>query len=219
MAETRTALNANMQTEKTTRRASGLEFQRRFTDGKTAPFDAVEWEKRTALIGNEKGVTIFRQEDVEVPKNWSQTATNIVTSKYFHGKPGSREREGSVRQLISRVVNTIVAWGEKGGYFASNPARDAFRDELTHLLVEQKVAFNSPVWFNVGVQAKPQCSACFINSVRDEMGSIMDLAKTEAMLFKYGSGAGVNLSPIRGDRKSTRLNSSHLKLSRMPSSA
>src|SRR5690348_17876867 len=135
----------------------GLPFERYFTDGKMSPFDAVEWEKRTALIGNEKGVTIFRQEDVEVPKSWSQTATNIVASKYFHGKPGTPEREGSVRQLIGRVANTIVRWGEQGGYFADAASRDAFKDELTHLLVEQKMAFNSPVWFNVGVQAKPQC--------------------------------------------------------------
>src|ERR1700676_1238907 len=112
----------------------GLTFQRFFTDGKKSPFDAVEWEKRTALIGNEKGVTIFRQEDVEVPKSWSQTATNIVTSKYFHGKPGTAQREGSVRQLIGRVVNTIVRWGEQCGYFADAGSRDAFRDELAHLL-------------------------------------------------------------------------------------
>ncbi len=180
---------------------TGLEFERYFTDGRTSPFDAVEWEKRVALIGNEKGKTIFRQEDVEVPKGWSQTATNIVASKYFHGKLNTPEREGSVRQLISRVVNTIVGWGEKGGYFASAPARDAFRDELTHLLVEQKMAFNSPVWFNVGVQAKPQCSACFINSVQDDMESIMNLAKTEGMLFKWGSGTGTNFSSLRGSRE------------------
>src|SRR5580698_23239 len=179
----------------------GLPFERYFTDGKISPFDAVEWEKRTALIGNEKGVTIFRQEDVEVPKSWSQTATNIVTSKYFHGKPGSREREGSVRQLISRVVNTIVRWGQEGGYFASDASRDAFRDELTHLLVEQKMAFNSPVWFNVGVQPKPQCSACFINSVEDNMESIMGLTRTEGMLFKWGSGTGTNFSSLRGSKE------------------
>src|SRR5579864_4519653 len=107
----------------------GLVFGRFFTDGKVSPFDAVEWEKRTALIGNEKGVTIFRQEDVEVPKSWSQTATNIVTSKYFHGKPGSPEREGSVRQLIGRVASTIVRWGDAGGYFATSESREAFRDE------------------------------------------------------------------------------------------
>src|SRR6184192_38406 len=179
----------------------GLAFPRYFTDGEKSPFDAVEWEKRTALIGNEKGVTIFRQEDVEVPKTWSQTATNIVASKYFHGKMGTADRETSVRQLISRVANTIVRWGEQSGYFADAASRDAFKDELTHLLVEQKMAFNSPVWFNVGVQAKPQCSACFINSVRDDMGSIMDLAKTEGMLFKWGSGTGTNFSTLRGSKE------------------
>lgn len=180
---------------------TGLVFKRYFTDGKTSPFEAVEWEKRTALIGNEKGVTIFRQENVEVPKNWSQTATNIVTSKYFHGKPGSPEREGSVRHLISRVVDTIVRWGEEGGYFADAESSDAFRDELTHLLVEQKMSFNSPVWFNVGVQSKPQCSACFINSVSDSMESIMGLTRTEGMLFKWGSGTGTNFSTLRGSKE------------------
>jgi ribonucleoside-diphosphate reductase alpha chain len=180
---------------------NGLPFRRYFTSGKMSPFDAVEWEKRTALIGNEKGVTIFRQDDIEVPKNWSQTATNIVASKYFHGKPGSPEREGSVRQLINRVVTTIVRWGEEGGYFADGGSRDAFRDELTHLLVEQKMAFNSPVWFNVGVQAKPQCSACFINSVSDTMESIMGLTRTEGMLFKWGSGTGTNFSTLRGSKE------------------
>src|SRR5439155_8346104 len=112
---------------------------RHFTDGKKAPFDAVEWEKRVALIGNEKGVTIFRQEDVEVPRSWTQTATNIVASKYFHGKMGTPDRESSVRQLIGRVANTIVRWGNEGGYFADAASREAFRDELTHLLVEQKI--------------------------------------------------------------------------------
>ena len=202
MAETRMALNSNTQTEKVTRRSTGLEFQRRFTDGKVAPFDAVEWERRTALIGNDKGQVIFRQENVEVPKSWSQTATNIVTSKYFHGKPNTPERETSVRQLIARVADTIVRWGMEGGYFASAESKHAFHDELTHLLVEQKMAFNSPVWFNVGVQAKPQCSACFINSVQDNMDSIMNLAKTEGMLFKWGSGTGTNFSSLRGSRES-----------------
>jgi ribonucleoside-diphosphate reductase alpha chain len=207
MATVKTALNGKpMETGAMPERipatsTKGLFFQRYFTDGKQSPFDAVEWEKRTALIGNEKGVTIFRQEGVEVPKSWSQTATNIVTSKYFHGKPGSPEREGSVRQLISRVVNTIVRWGEEGGYFADHASRDAFRDELTHLLVEQKMSFNSPVWFNVGVQAKPQCSACFINSVKDTMESIMGLTRTEGMLFKWGSGTGTNFSTLRGSRE------------------
>src|ERR1035437_6273293 len=191
-----------MQTERAKRRETGMHFESLFTDGRVAPFDAVEWESRTALIGNEKGQVIFRQEGVEVPKSWSQTATNIVTSKYFHGKPGSPEREGSVRQLIARVVNTVVRWGEEGGYFANDASREAFRDELTHLLVEQKMAFNSPVWFNVGIQAKPQCSACFINSVQDSMDSIMNLAKTEGMLFKWGSGTGTNFSSLRGSRES-----------------
>src|SRR3974390_1588216 len=180
---------------------TGLLFERYFTDGRVSPFDAVEWERRVALIGNEKGKTIFRQENVEVPKGWSQTATNIVASKYFHGKLNTPERESSVRQLISRVVDTIVRWGEQGGYYADTASRDAFRDDLTHLLVEQKMAFNSPVWFNVGVQPKPQCSACFINSVQDNMGSIMDLAKTEGMLFKWGSGTGTNFSTLRGSRE------------------
>jgi ribonucleoside-diphosphate reductase alpha chain len=202
MAETRTALNGMTETNQITRRASGLEFQRRFTDGKVSPFDKVEWERRTALIGNDKGQVIFRQENVEVPKTWSMTATNIVASKYFHGKPNTPERETSVRQLIGRVVDTIVRWGEEGGYFASTESKNIFRDELTHLLVEQKVAFNSPVWFNVGVQAKPQCSACFINSVQDNMDSIMNLAKTEGMLFKWGSGTGTNFSSLRGSKES-----------------
>jgi ribonucleoside-diphosphate reductase alpha chain len=186
---------------RTTGVRGGLVFERYFTDGAVSPFDNVEWEKRTAQIGNEKGVTIFKQEGVEVPKTWSQTATNIVTSKYFHGKPGTAEREGSVRQLISRVVSTIVRWGEEGGYFADDASRDAFRDELTHLLVEQKMSFNSPVWFNVGVQPKPQCSACFINSVHDSMESIMGLTRTEGMLFKWGSGTGTNFSTLRGSKE------------------
>src|SRR6266568_5042941 len=202
MATVKHALSENAAgaaTEKTARK--GLTFKRYFTHGSKSPFDAVEWEKRTALIGNEKGVTIFRQEDVEVPKGWSQTATNIVTSKYFHGKPGTAQREGSVRQLIGRVVSTIVRWGEECGYFADMASRDAFRDELTHLLVEQKMSFNSPVWFNVGVQPKPQCSACFINSVSDSMESIMGLTRTEGMLFKWGSGTGTNFSTLRGSKE------------------
>jgi ribonucleoside-diphosphate reductase alpha chain len=204
MAEARTALNArvSMEQQATSKRTTGLEFERRFTDGKVAPFDKVEWERRTALIANDKGQVIFRQENIEVPKGWSQTATNIVASKYFHGKPNTPEREGSVRQLIGRVVDTIVRWGDEGGYFASGEAKAAFRDELAHLLVEQKMAFNSPVWFNVGVQAKPQCSACFINSVQDNMESIMALARTEGMLFKWGSGTGTNFSSLRGSHES-----------------
>jgi len=205
MATVKSALNGKVMDAtkglKTVGTYGGLVFERYFTDGEVSPFDKVEWEKRTALIGNEKGVTIFKQDDVEVPKNWSQTATNIVTSKYFHGKPGTAEREGSVRQLIGRVVNTIVRWGQEGGYFADDASRDAFRDELTHLLVEQKMSFNSPVWFNVGVQPKPQCSACFINSVQDSMESIMGLTRTEGMLFKWGSGTGTNFSTLRGSKE------------------
>jgi ribonucleoside-diphosphate reductase alpha chain len=204
MATVKSALHGKaVEARKAASRAaeSGLLFERFFTDGKKSPFDVVEWEKRTAQIGNEKGVTIFKQENVEVPKNWSQTATNIVASKYFHGKPGTAEREGSVRQLIGRVVDTVVRWGEEGGYFANQASRDAFRDELTHLLVEQKMSFNSPVWFNVGVQPKPQCSACFINSVDDSMESIMALTRTEGMLFKWGSGTGTNFSTLRGSKE------------------
>ncbi|MBZ5698840.1 MAG: vitamin B12-dependent ribonucleotide reductase [Acidobacteriia bacterium] len=206
MAHTKMALNEktlqpNPATPADVAVRTGLEFQRRFTDGRTSPFEAVEWERRVAQIANEKGKTIFRQENVEVPKGWSQTATNIVASKYFHGKLNTPEREGSVRQLISRVVNTIVGWGEQGGYFANTSSRDAFRDDLTHLLVEQKMAFNSPVWFNVGVQPQPQCSACFINSVQDDMESIMNLVKIEGMLFKWGSGTGTNFSSLRGSRE------------------
>jgi ribonucleoside-diphosphate reductase alpha chain len=206
MATVKPALNGKtMERSKAVNTAgvpTGLVFERYFTDGKISPFDKLEWEKRTALIGNEKGVTIFKQENVEVPKGWSQTATNIVASKYFHGKHGTSERESSVRQLIGRVVDTIVGWGDESGYFADSASRDAFGDELTHLLVEQKVAFNSPVWFNVGVQPKPQCSACFINSVQDSMESIMGLTKTEGMLFKWGSGTGTNFSTLRGSRES-----------------
>jgi ribonucleoside-diphosphate reductase alpha chain len=202
MAEARMTMQGKSETEQVTRGASGLEFQRRFTDGKISPYDKVEWERRAAIIGNDKGQVIFRQDNVEVPKSWSQTATNIVASKYFHGKPNSPERETSVRQLISRVVETIVRWGDEGGYFSTLESKGAFRDELAHLLVEQKVAFNSPVWFNVGVQAKPQCSACFINSVQDNMDSIMNLAKTEGMLFKWGSGTGTNFSSLRGSHES-----------------
>ena len=210
MAHTKMALNQKTTTGKTepplepprsTQAKTGLEFLRFFADGKVSPLDAVAWERRTAQISNEKGQTIFRQENVEVPKTWSQTATNIVASKYFHGKLNTPERESSVRQLISRVVDTIVGWGEQGGYFASSTDRETFRDELTHLLVEQKMSFNSPVWFNVGVQPKAQCSACFINSVQDDMESIMNLTKTEGMLFKWGSGTGTNFSSLRGSRE------------------
>jgi ribonucleoside-diphosphate reductase alpha chain len=178
----------------------GLTFERRWTRPGVHPYDEITWEYRTAGIANESGKSVFEQKDVEVPAFWSQLATNVVVSKYFRGHIGTPEREHSVRQLIDRVVNTIAAWAETQHYFATDEDLRAFQAELTHLLVHQKMAFNSPVWFNVGIEAKPQCSACFINSVQDNMSSIMDLAKTEAMLFKYGSGAGVNLSPIRSSK-------------------
>jgi ribonucleoside-diphosphate reductase alpha chain len=179
----------------------GLHFERRWTRPGVHPYDEIEWETRTAAIGNEKGVNVFEQKDVEVPAFWSQLATNVVVSKYFRGHLGTPERETSVRQLIDRVVDTITAWAETQHYFASDEDLRAFQAELTHLLVHQKMSFNSPVWFNVGVEAHPQCSACFINSVQDSMSSIMDLAKTEAMLFKFGSGAGSNLSTLRSSKE------------------
>ncbi len=182
----------------------GLNFKRRFTTQGQDPLDQIEWESRNALIANERGETVFEQRDVEIPKTWSMTATNVVVSKYFRGNLGTPERESSVRQLVSRVADTITFWGEQGGYFASTDDRDAFHDELKHLILHQKMAFNSPVWFNVGVVDKPQCSACFINSVEDSMDSILDLAKTEGMLFKWGSGTGSNLSRIRSSRERLR---------------
>ena len=181
--------------------STGLTFERRWTTPGTHPYDEIEWELRDASIANESGKAVFEQKDVEVPKAWSQLATNVVVSKYFRGHIGTPSRERSVRQLIDRVVNTITSWAATQRYFATDDDLATFKAELTHLLLHQKMAFNSPVWFNVGVEPKPQCSACFINSVQDSMSSIMDLAKTEAMLFKYGSGAGVNLSPIRGSRE------------------
>jgi ribonucleoside-diphosphate reductase alpha chain len=183
------------------RRTKGLTFPRRWTTAGVHPYDEITWEIRTASIGNESGKTVFEQKDVEVPAFWSQLATNVVVSKYFRGHIGHAGRETSVKQLIDRVVNTIAGWAETQHYFATDEDLAAFQAELTHLLVHQKMSFNSPVWFNVGVKPRPQCSACFINSVQDDMSSIMDLAKTEAMLFKYGSGAGVNLSPIRGSKE------------------
>ncbi len=201
----------------------GVAFPRYFTArqeaGKT-PYDDVQWETRTASIGNDKGAVIFEQRDIEVPVDWSQTATNIVASKYFHGKLGSPDRETSVAQLVQRVVDTIADWGGKDHYFATDQDNQNFRDELAHLMLTQKACFNSPVWFNVGVKeargygwvydqesgaiaklesgaTRPQCSACFIVSVKDSLESILDLAKTEGMLFKWGSGTGSNLSSLR----------------------
>ena len=181
--------------------APGLEFLRFFSREGVDPFDEIEWELRTAVIGNEKGETVFEQRDVEIPKTWSQQATNIVVSKYFRGQLGTPERERSVKQLIGRVVDTITNWARAQEYFTSEDDLRAFSDDLKHLLVHQRAAFNSPVWFNCGFEAAPQCSACFINSVDDTMESILTLAKTEGMLFKFGSGTGTNLSPIRSSRE------------------
>jgi len=180
---------------------TGLEYERFFTREGIDPFDEVEWDVRAAVIGNEKGAVVFEQRDVEVPRFWSQQATNIVVSKYFRGTIGTPERERSVKQLIGRVVDTITAWARAQRYFASEDDLQAFSDDLKHLLVYQKAAFNSPVWFNVGFEPHPQCSACFINAVQDTMDSILGLAKTEGMLFKYGSGTGSNLSTIRSSRE------------------
>jgi ribonucleoside-diphosphate reductase alpha chain len=179
----------------------GLEFPRFFTLPGVDPFDEVEWEIRAAVIGNEKGKVVFEQRDVEIPKFWSQQATNIVVSKYFRGQLDTPERERSVKQLIGRVVDTITGWARTQKYFASEDALMSFSDELKHLLVYQKAAFNSPVWFNCGFETAPQCSACFINSVKDTMDSILTLARTEGMLFKFGSGTGSNLSAIRSSKE------------------
>jgi len=180
---------------------AGLRFERYFTTPGVDPFDAIEWEQRDAVIGNERGEKVFEQRGVEVPKSWSQTATNVVVSKYFRGHLGTPGRERSVRQLIGRVADAITEWGRRGGYFAGDDDARTFHAELKHILVHQHACFNSPVWFNVGIEEKPQCSACFINSVEDTMQSILQLAKTEGMLFKYGSGTGSNLSSLRSSRE------------------
>jgi ribonucleoside-diphosphate reductase alpha chain len=179
----------------------GLRFERFFTKPGIHPFDEIEWELRTATIVNERGEKIFEQKDVEIPKSWSMTAANVVVSKYFYGPMGTPQRETSVRQLVDRIAKTYCQWGIKNGYFASNEDAETFYHELLYLLVNQYMSFNSPVWFNVGVEEKPQCSACFINSVQDSMESILNLAKTEGMLFKYGSGTGSNLSTLRSSKE------------------
>ncbi len=207
------------------KKAPGLSFRRLFTKPGVSPYSEVEWELRTAQITDAQGNVIFEQKDVEIPKDWSMTATNIVASKYLHGKLGTPERETGVRQLVARVAETIRDWGLAQGYFRTPEDGATFHDELVHILVRQYAAFNSPVWFNVGCDriepnsdgqnwhwnpqtqqvefgvagySKPQCSACFINSVKDSLDSILTLAKTEGMLFKWGSGTGTNLSPLRG---------------------
>ena len=192
---------ASPQPDASARGRKGTEFSRYFTLPGVDPFDEIEWEVRAAVIGNEKGKVVFEQRDVEIPRFWSQQATNIVVSKYFRGQIGTPGREHSVKQLIGRVVDTITMWAREDRYFASDEALQAFSAELKHLLVYQKAAFNSPVWFNCGFEKAPQCSACFINSVQDTMDSILTLARTEGMLFKFGSGTGSNLSTIRSARE------------------
>ena len=184
------------------RRPSGVTVERHFTRAGEDPFDNVEWEQRDATIGDEKGNLVFEQREVEIPTSWSQLATNVVVSKYFRGHLGTPQRERSVKQLIGRVVGKIREWGDTSHYFKTPEDSQTFADELTDILVNQRMAFNSPVWFNLGVENTPQqASACFINSVDDTMESIMDLAKTEAMLFKGGSGTGSNLSKVRSSKE------------------
>jgi ribonucleoside-diphosphate reductase alpha chain len=181
----------------------GLTFRRHFSTEGTHPFDEIEWETRDAVIPNFKeGGNAFEQRNVEFPVSWSQNATNIVAQKYFRGHLGTPERESSVRQLVSRVVDTIRGWGEKNHYFATEQDAEVFAHELTHLLVNQKAAFNSPVWFNVGVPDTPQqCSACFILAVEDHMSSILNWYVEEGTIFKGGSGSGINLSRIRSSKE------------------
>jgi ribonucleoside-diphosphate reductase alpha chain len=179
----------------------GLRLDRRFTTPEVDVWSTVSWVDRTASIGDGAGSTVFEQTGIEAPESWSQLAINVVASKYFRGHLGTAERERSVKHLINRVAETIYGWGKTDGYFASDADAETFRAELTHLLLHQKLSFNSPVWFNVGVEPHPQCSACFINSVEDTMESILELAKTEARLFKGGSGTGSNLSKIRSGKE------------------
>ncbi len=181
--------------------STAFTVERFFTRTGEDPYGALPWEYRTAVIADESGNAFFEQKDVEIPAAWSQTATNVVVSKYFRGPLGSDRRERSVRQLIGRVAGTITDWGIKDNYFNDTSEAQTFHDELTHLLLNQRMAFNSPVWFNVGVEEKPQCSACFILSVDDTMESILDWCKTEGMIFKGGSGSGINLSPIRSSKE------------------
>ena len=181
----------------------GLTFGRYFTTEGVHPFDQIEWETRDAVIPNYKeGGNAFEQRDVEFPVTWSQNATNIVAQKYFRGTLGTPQRESSVRQLVGRVVDTITGWGSKNAYFATAEDARIFAEELTHLLVTQKAAFNSPVWFNVGVPDTPQqCSACFILAVDDHMSSILNWYVEEGTIFKGGSGSGINLSRIRSSKE------------------
>ncbi|HTT76270.1 MAG TPA: vitamin B12-dependent ribonucleotide reductase [Candidatus Binataceae bacterium] len=199
-AETRSP-NREGARERLTPAGEGITVERYFTRPGADPMAEVEWELRSALISGEDGRVVFEQRDVEVPRAWSQTATNVVVSKYFRGPLGSPRRETSVRQLIARVVDTVAAWGERQYYFAAEADRESFKAELTYLLLHQKAAFNSPVYFNVGIESKPQCSACFILKVEDSMESILGWYRNEGMIFKGGSGSGVNLSALRSCRE------------------
>ena len=197
MAKTRDALSVENGPAR-----RGLQVRRLFTNKGTHPYDELTWERRDAVITNWRdGTTAFEQRDLEFPATWSQNATNIVAQKYFRGPLGTPQREHSVRQMVDRVAGTITRWGGKDGYFATDSDAEAFQAELTHLLVNQKAAFNSPVWFNVGVEPEPQCSACFILSVEDTMPSILNWYVEEGMIFKGGSGSGINLSTIRSSRE------------------
>ncbi|MBJ7598096.1 MAG: vitamin B12-dependent ribonucleotide reductase [Candidatus Nephthysia bennettiae] len=181
----------------------GLQFERYFTPPESSAYDLIEWDRRTASITSEKGTVIFEQKDVEVPSSWSQLAINVVAQKYFRGHLGSPDRESSVQQLVDRVVDTLARWGVEGGYFATEPDAANWSEDLRWLLATQHASFNSPVWFNIGVAGRAQqASACFINSVQDTMESILELVKTEGMLFKFGSGTGTNLSVLRSSKES-----------------
>src|ERR1043165_2999479 len=178
----------------------GLSIERRFSTAGVHPFDQVEWEIRDAVIGDPENPA-FEQRGVEFPVTWSQNATNIVAQKYFRGQLGSPERESSVKQMIGRVAGTISNWGREGGYFAPAEDADAFEMELTAILLNQKAAFNSPVWFNVGFEETPQCSACFILLIDDSLESILDWIRREGIIFRGGSGSGVNLSKLRSSKE------------------
>src|SRR4029450_5023710 len=180
--------------------SSALTVRRRFTTPGVHPFDTVEWEMRDPRIGHGDKVA-FEQSGVEFPTTWSQNATNIVSQKYFRGQLTSPARERSVKQMIGRVSGTIADWGRERGYFASVEDGDTFEAELTYILLNQLAAFNSPVWFNVGFEEQPQCSACFILSVEDEMESILDWNTREGRIFRGGSGSGINLSKIRSSKE------------------